>query len=125
MADALDVESAAGDVCCDQDGQLAVPELVEHTQPFGLHHVARQTASRKTVAPQIIHQSLRSKPRVDEDHGSRAPLALEDTEEQRKLLAGRDVIEHLVDGVGGQLLGAHNHLDWIVHLSPAESHDSL
>ena len=77
------------------------------------------------MAPQIIHQSLRSIPRVDEDHGPRAAFPLEDTEQQGKFLAGRDVIEHLVDGVGGQLIGAHNHLGRIIHLSPAESHNSL
>src|SRR5215475_1080103 len=78
---ALDVQTTRGDIGGDEDGQLAVLEVVEDLEPLLLLHVAGEGARRPAVAAQPVLEAAGLFAGIGEDEDAAASLPLEETQE--------------------------------------------
>ena len=75
------------------------------------------------MAAQVLDEAAGGVLGVEEDHDPFPALSFEQTEEEGELLVGRDVIQLLVNRVGGELLAVDDDLGRVRHLTPPELHD--
>ena len=120
MRDAFDVKAARGHVRRDQDGQLAVLEVVQDLEPLLLLDVAGQRSRVPAVSRQPVLEPPRFLPRVGEHQNAAAALALEEAQEQAELLLAARVIHHLDDVLGRLLRRRDGDLGGVVHELPRE-----
>src|SRR5215831_16171883 len=78
---ALDMQTTRGDIGGDEDGQLAVLEVVEDLEPLFLLHVAGEGARRPAVAAQPVLEAAGLFAGIGEDEDAAASLPLEETQE--------------------------------------------
>jgi hypothetical protein len=87
VADVGNVQTARGDVRCNEHSQLAFVEIAQEFQAFVLRHVARKRLGMKAIRPEYALEPLRHAFGVDEDHrAARFGLAQESNEERQFLL---------------------------------------
>ena len=122
VAHALDVQPPRGHVGGDEDGQLALLEVVEDLEPPLLIHVAGERARHPAVAAQAVLEPARLLARVREDEDAAAALAAQEPQEQVELLLAPHVVEELLGLLGRLLLGRDRDLGGVVHELPGQLH---
>ncbi len=122
VRDAVDVEPARRDVRRHEQRQRAALEVLEDLEAPRLRDVSGERADAEAVPLEVRDESLGEALRVHEEHRALDALASQEVEQERDLLALRDVVEHLRDAVGGDLLGPDLDLPRVVHVLVRQLH---
>ena len=86
-------------------GSVARLEVAQHAQAHALVQVAGDArAAWKPLSARRCVEPLGLALGVDEDQRALRLLALQEAEQQRQLLVPADVVEHVLDVLGGDLL---------------------
>ncbi len=125
VADAVDVESASGDVSGDEDVQRAVLELVDGPLALGLHHVAVDRHRRVTAGAQLLGEFLGRLLGTDEDDHPVELLDLQDAGQRVEFALVGDLQELLRDVLRRRRLRLDGHLDGIVEVLLCQAADCL
>ena len=120
--DVVNMQPARGHVGCDQQLQRAALEVFDDAQALFLRHVTTDVARVPAVMPEFERQPLARPLRVDEDQRLLGRLVLKQPQAELQLLKVRHVVEHLLDGLGGDTLGRDLHIQRIAEKSRRELH---
>ncbi len=116
VRDAVDVESARGDVGGDEDVEGAALELADGPLALRLHDVAVDGGRRVAPGPQLLGEVLGGLLGADEDDHRLEVLDLEDAGEGVELALVRDLYVPLRDVRRGGRRRLHRDLDRVVHV---------
>ena len=122
VRDAVDVKSPRRHVRGHQQRQRAAPEVLKDLQTARLRDVSGERADAEAMPLEIRNEALGKALRVHEEHRALDALTPQQPEEQGNLLALRDVVEHLGDAVGRDLLGPDLDLLRVVHVLVRQLH---
>jgi hypothetical protein len=125
VRDVVDVDAAAGHVGRHEQVDLTLAKRLDDLLALLLRDVAGHVRRGVSIVVQPPRQLFAHPLGVDEDQRALGLLTLEQAQQQRHLLVGRDVKERLLDVIDDHLVGRHRHLDRLVHEPVGQPHHGL